>query len=86
MAQGVPLQVLPTDDDSQHMQVIEQFQNSPAFDNLDQAAVAMIASHFIQHQQQLLQKQQQGQQQAGQAGGLANNQPVQLGDLEGGVQ
>jgi len=85
MLSGMPVEVIPIDDDGKHMQVIDQYRNSKDFDALTQQQVALLAHHYRQHQQQLLLKQQQNQVPAG--GTQANNMPVGAGLnlMEGGV-
>jgi len=90
MKQGMPVNVLPIDDDASHMAEINALQNGKAFENLTDLQVTLIAAHFKQHQDQLMLKQQQGQ--IGGGGGTANNVPsniVGAGSLsgeQGGIQ
>jgi hypothetical protein len=90
MMSGIPLNVLPIDDDAQHLQEIDQFTQSKPFDMLEQWQVALVAQHRNQHIQQLQTKQQEGQVQPG--GTQGNNIPTGIGAgtdlnaLEGGIQ
>ena len=95
MAAGRPIEVLPTDDHVRHLDEIEKFQRSPAFEQLPQWAVGMIAAHQQQH---MLLLQQMAQTQGGPLGGgagMANNIPTgmsnaqtqtDLNAMEGGFQ
>lgn len=97
MADGVVVEALPLDDHIAHIQEIEKFSASPAFEMLPPETVMMIAMHKNQHQQFLQQQLAQGgggvMPQG--AGGQANNVPTgmsnaqtqtDLNALEGGVQ
>jgi hypothetical protein len=87
MIQGVPMDVLPIDNDVEHLRSLEQERQSKRFEELPQSVAAIFAVHYAQHQRQLLTKQQQGQVQAG--GTQGNNVPLgvtqDLNSLEGGV-
>lgn len=97
MSNGVPIDALPTDDHVSHIRELESFTKSAAFDQLPEAAVALLANHMRQHQQFL---QQTAMQQGGPipaGAGMANNVPTgltagggpdqsDLGALEGGIQ
>ena len=87
MLQGMPVDVLPIDDDASHIQALEQFQRSAQFDELTDTQVTLLAFHLRQHRDQLMMKQRQQALQEG-AVGQGNNAPVgaQLGDIEGGIQ
>jgi hypothetical protein len=86
MLGGKIVDVLITDNDTEHMQAIRQLMNSSQFDMLEQWQVALIAQHASAHAQQMMMKQMQGQLPGGQAGSMGNNVPTDLGDMEGGVQ
>lgn len=88
----LPLDVLPMDDDASHMQIIDQYRQSKEFEMLTEWQISLVASHYNQHAQQLVGKQQQG---PIQAGGASNNVPTgmslatggtDLNALEGGTQ
>lgn len=86
MLQGVPLDVLPIDNDQEHLGSLEVFRRSKRFENLTQDKIAIFGVHYVQHQRQMLMKQQQSQ---GQPGGTeGNNVPLgitqDLNSLEGG--
>lgn len=84
MQSGIPVDVLPTDNDAEHLDVIQKFMNSSEIEKWEEWQVGLIAAHAIQHQNQLILKQAQG---AVDSGSMANNIPATtLGDLEGGVQ
>lgn len=90
MMAGMPIDVLPGDDDAQHLQVIEAFVNSRPFEMLEPWQVALVAQHRNQHIRQLQIKQTQGEVQPG--GTQGNNVPTgitggtDLNALEGGRQ
>lgn len=50
MAMGRSMSVLPTDNHEEHLKAIEEFRDSEAFEQLDQVAVALLASHYRDHQ------------------------------------
>lgn len=88
MLQGMPVDVLPFDDDMAHIKKIEEFRRSTQFESLDQTQVTLLAYHERLHQQQLMRKQQEQQMQAG--GNQGNNVPLGAGQsdmnaLEGGI-
>jgi hypothetical protein len=95
MSDGVAVEVLPLDDHMTHLQELDKFTTSPAFEQLPESAVMLIAMHKTQHEQML--RQQLAQQGGGVAqggGGMANNVPTgmsnaqtqtDLNALEGGV-
>jgi hypothetical protein len=86
MKLGMPVDVLPSDDDARHLKEIETFQNSAAFGEWTDLQVGFLAAHMIQHQRQLQTKAQQGTMQAGAT--QANNIPAgitqDLNVMEGG--
>ena len=91
MGQGQPVAVLPTDNHLEHMQEIESFSRTPAFEQLPEWAVALIGAHQSQHSLAAQQQITQGGPAAG--GGQANNVPTgmsnaptqtDLNALEGG--
>jgi hypothetical protein len=88
-----PVAVLATDNDLQHLQEIDKLKNSPAIEQWDDVAIALLAQHEIAHLQQQQRKVQQAQVAAANAGGGGeqNLSPGRvsegsLGDLEGAVQ
>jgi hypothetical protein len=92
IAIGIPVEVLPTDPHAEHLQVMERFQNSSAFDAMPPEGVAIFAMHKRGHMQ-LLQQQMAAQQQPT-GPGMGNNVPTGMSQdggtdadaLEGGVQ
>lgn len=84
MQSGIPVDALPTDNDAEHLGVINKFMGAKEAEKWEEWQIGLVAAHAIQHQRQLSLKQAQGQLDAG--GSQANNTPQQLGDLEGGVQ
>jgi hypothetical protein len=88
MRQGMPIDVLPFDDDVEHLRILFQFQGSKDFGNWSEHQVALLAAHASGHQRQLFMKQQQNQ--TPQGGTQANNIPQGISNdlnvLEGGVQ
>ena len=88
MKMGMPIDVLPGDNDIQHIKDIEVFQNSKAFGEWTDFQVGFLAAHTLQHQRQMQIKAQQGAMQPGAT--QANNVPQgitqDLNVLEGGVQ
>ena len=90
MRLGQPIDILPSDNDAEHLQVLQAFQKSPEFSTLEPHIAASLAHHGRAHaialQQKMLQAQNQAQLAGGAPGGQANNVPTDLGNLEGGVQ
>lgn len=93
MLHGIPIDVLPTDDHAGHLQVLEQFQRSPAFETMPEDRVILFAMHSKQHIEIMQQQQRMTQQPM--SGGMANNVPTDVSQvggqadlnmLEGGVQ
>lgn len=92
IAIGVPVEVLPTDPHAEHLEVMERFERTSAFDAMPPEAVAIFAMHKRGHMQLLQAQMAQQQQPAGP--GMGNNVPTgmtQAGGtdadaLEGGVQ
>jgi len=94
MSDGTPVEVLPLDDHIAHIQEIERYVSSPAFEQLPESAVMLMAMHKQQHEQMM--RQQLSQQGGGvvpaPGGGQANNMPTEIGGggemgaLEGGIQ
>lgn len=85
MKQGQKLDAHPMERHEEYLQAIDQLRNSKEFELLEPEAVAALAYNYAQHTAML----QQQMQQAGgppQGGGTGNQVPVDLGDLEGGVQ
>jgi hypothetical protein len=84
------IEPLPTDNHLKHMTIINKFVASPAFEQLDEVAVALIAQHHQGHQQALQRQQQIAALQAapGSAGdgGGGGEQSVGLSEFGGGVQ
>ena len=64
---------LPSDDHATHLQVMEQFENTKAFEMMSEAAVGLWAMHRQQHMDMLRQQQQQSQQPV--SPGQGNNVP-----------
>ena len=87
MKQGMPIDVLPSDEDTRHLSEIATFQNSKGFEEWTDLQVGFLAAHTIQHQRQLAMKAQQGNMPVG--GTQANNVPQgitqDLNVMEGGV-
>ena len=92
IAMGVAVDVLPTDQHGEHLQVMDQFEKAPAFEAMTPEAVAVYAMHKRGHMQ--LMQHQIAQAQQPQGPGMGNNVPTgetqdggtSLGALEGGVQ
>jgi hypothetical protein len=92
IASGIAVEVLPTDPHAEHLEVMERFERSAAFEAMPPEAVAVFAMHKRGHVQ-LMQHQMATQQQP--AGpGMGNNVPTGMSQgggtdmdaLEGGVQ
>lgn len=87
MEQGKRVDVLPIDDDTKHMLILDRYFNSKQFENISQDIVILLGEHYQQHQRQLLMKQQSGQ--VGAGGTQGNNVPLgitqDLNSLEGGI-
>jgi hypothetical protein len=90
---SVPVMVLPSDAHAEHLQVMDQFEQSQQFATMPEHAVALWASHKLQHQQML--RQQASQQNLPVQPGQGNNVPQGMsqagggndtGVMEGGVQ
>lgn len=79
-----PMDVLFSDNDLQHMSEIQSLYHSPTFAHWDDVAVALVAQHYNQHQQNAARKQQMAALQQQSAGGGEQN--IGLGNMEGGVQ
>jgi hypothetical protein len=92
MLHGMEVDVLPTDDHASHLQVLEQFQGSSAFETMPQDRVILFAKHHAQHMQFMQQQMQQNQMPV--SPGQGNNVPqgmsqaggTDMDALEGGVQ
>jgi hypothetical protein len=87
MLHGLPIHALPTDMHMEHLAAMEQFERTPAFEQMSQDRVILFAMHKREHMEFMAQQQQAGQQAV--APGQGNNVPeqsVELGNLEGGVQ
>jgi len=87
MIVGQDIEVLPIDDDTQHIGVLRRFMNSRPFEMLEPWQVALIATHLNKHSRQLAAKQSAGSV-PGQGAATANNvAPTggELSALEGGV-
>lgn len=84
MAMGLAVDVLPSDPDAEHLQVMEQFEGTPAFENLPPEAVAVYALHKRAHMLQLQQKMSSARLEA-QGGGDAKNVPTGMTQAEGGT-
>jgi len=91
MLQGGSINVLPNDDHAAHMAVIDRLRRTQEFEDADTWKVALIANHYSQHAQILMQLVQQGA--GGQRPGMGNNVPTgmtlaqtDINALEGGVQ
>ncbi len=84
LALGVTVDVLFEDDDAVHLQVMDQFERTPAFEQFPAHAVGVYGAHKAKHQQQLQQK--MAAQRLNVGGSQANNIPqgVSLND-DGGV-
>jgi hypothetical protein len=92
LAMGIPVDVLPTDNDAEHLQEMEKFERTAGFEAMTTDAASIYAMHKRQHVQQLQSK--MAQQEMQQAPGQGNNVPegrmlnegTDLDALEGGVQ
>lgn len=93
MLHGLPVDALPTDDHAAHLQVMERFTNSQAFETMAEDRVILFAMHQKQHMEMMQQQQRMGQQEV--APGMGNNVPTgmtqnaggtDMNALEGGVQ
>lgn len=87
MRLGVPVDVLPTDDDADHLSKMQAFIKTPEYAQLPPHVAAIFAHHGRAHATQLQQKMvaAQNQAQLQNGAGMANNVPTDLGDLEGGA-
>ena len=56
MLQGIAMSVLPTDDDQSHLNDMDQFERTPAFNTMSEHGVGVYASHKQAHMEQLRQK------------------------------
>ena len=85
MVQGLRVAVLPTDQHAEHLQVMSQFERTPAFEEMPQSQVILWAMHKREHMEMMQQQMQQGEQAV--APGQGNNVPQgsEQGNLEGGV-
>jgi len=89
---GLPVHALPTDQHAEHLQVMEQFERTPAFEQMPEDRVILWAMHKREHMEFMQQQMQAGQQAV--APGQGNNVPTgmsqaggtDLDALEGGVQ
>ena len=81
---GLRVAVLPTDAHAEHLQVMMQFERTPAFEQMPEGLIILWAMHKREHMEMMQQQMNQGEQAV--SPGQGNNQPQQLGDLEGGVQ
>jgi hypothetical protein len=92
MLNGLEIDVLPSDDHAGHLQILEKFRMSQAFETMPEERVILFANHYTQHQQYMSQQMQQGQQpmSPGQGNnvpqGMTQNPGTDLNALEGGVQ
>ena len=93
MLHGLPVDALPTDDHAGHLQVMEQFTNTQAFETMAEDRVILFAMHQKQHMEMLQQaaRTEQGQPVAPGMGnnvpsGMTQNGGTDLGALEGGIQ
>lgn len=92
MLHGLPVDALPVDDHAAHLQVMEQFTSSQAFETMAEDRVILFAMHQKQHMEMMQQQARNGQQAV--APGMGNNVPTgmtqnggtDLGALEGGTQ
>lgn len=92
MLHGLPIDALPTDDHAAHLQVMERFTASQAFETMAEDRVILFAMHQKQHMELMQQQARMGQQPV--APGMGNNVPTgmtqnggsDLNALEGGVQ
>jgi hypothetical protein len=82
---GMPLDVLPLDNDADHIAKIDKRTQEKTFEMLDPQIVALYADHRNQHEQQMLAKQQAGQLAQGTGGGMGNNVPTGLSLNQGGT-
>jgi hypothetical protein len=89
MLQGGWVDVLPTDDHAAHMRGIDQLRRASEFEDADTWKISMVAAHYNQHAQALMQQMQQGATQSGP--GQGNNVPTgmtlaqtDINALEGG--
>jgi hypothetical protein len=83
---GQDIDVLPVDNDAEHIRVLDRFVNSRPFDMLQPWQVTLIASHRNKHVRQMLAKQATGATQGGTGAVAANNVPTTGNlDLTGGV-
>ncbi len=92
LVQGMRVAVLPSDNHQEHLQVMLQFERTPAFEQMDEGRVILWAMHKREHMELMAAQQQQGQQPV--SPGQGNNVPTgmsqaggtDLDALEGGVQ
>jgi len=88
MLAGQDMDILPTDDDAGHLQVLRRLVNSSVFESFQPWQVAFLSSHMNKHARQLVAKQAAGAMQSGMGGGQSNNVAAaggELSQLEGGV-
>ena len=92
MLHGIPLDALPTDDHASHLQSIERFSASQAFETMPEDRVILFAMHKKQHMEMMQQQARMSQQPV--SPGQGNNVPTgmsqqggtDLNALSGGVQ
>lgn len=83
LARGIPVDVLPTDDDTAHLREMDQFEKSAAFESMSPEATVVYAMHKRQHAQQMQTKMAAQQQQT--SPGMGNNVPTGMTQAEGGT-
>ena len=77
LSEGINLDVLPTDDDNEHLQEIERFYKSDAFQQLTPEQVKVVRNHEARHKEALNYKMQHQQNvQMQQARSMAAGAPV----------
>jgi hypothetical protein len=90
MLRGQDLNVLPSDNDAEHIAKIRQFMQGRFSESLQPWQIALLANHMNKHAMQMMQKQVQGSMQSVANPGVApQNIPAtggELSGLEGGVQ
>ena len=92
MLNGIPLDALPTDDHAGHLQVLQRFTSSQAFETMPEESVILFAMHQKQHMEMMQQQSRTGEQPV--SPGMGNNVPTGetqnggtgMNALEGGVQ
>lgn len=91
MYHGLRVTVLPTDNHAEHLHVMQQYENSAAFEQLAEDRIILWAMHKREHIEMLAQQQRMAQQPV--SPGQGNNVPtgmsqaggIDLSALEGGV-